>query len=277
MINIFPLGEIPKNVGEMSRKMLAWCVRPDREGDPETAMKGEEVDVPAVGPNEALVLEVGAGVNFSGVWAGRGAAGGLGVFAVQICKMLGANPIAIVGGKDKVDLVKSLGASAFIDRNDYADLMYKPPETPERNKARMEACKRFGKRVRELTGGKDVDVVFEHVGQQTFPTSVFLAKKFGKIVICGATTGFNLEFDVRHLWMRQKQILGSHFANAYQAERANQLVHEGKIRPVLDQVFPFDQTAHAHALMAANKHKGKMGIAVQAAVAQAGLPQAGAA
>src|SRR5436853_5637545 len=54
-----------------------------------------------------------------------GAAGGLGVFATQICKMLGANPIAIVGGKDKVDLVKSLGASAFIDRNDYADLMYK--------------------------------------------------------------------------------------------------------------------------------------------------------
>src|SRR5881296_2600956 len=206
-----------------------------------------------------------------------GAAGGLGVFAVQICKMLGANPIAIVGGKDKVDLVKSLGASAFIDRNDYADLMYKPPETPERNKARMEACKRFGKRVRELTGGKDVDVVFEHVGQQTFPTSVFLAKKFGKIVICGATTGFSLEFDVRHLWMRQKQILGSHFANAYQAERANQLVHEGKIRPVLDQVFPFEQTARAHALMAANKHKGKMGIAVQAAVAQAGLPEADAA
>ena len=407
MINIFPLGEIPKNVGEMSRKMLAWCVRPDREGDPETAMKVEEVDVPAVGPNEALVLVMGAGVNFNGVWAARGkpvsvfrmhgepihiagsdasgivwkvgdqvkrwkvgdevvihcnqscgqcpecngfdpmacseqkiwgyetswgsfaqftkvqaqqllrkpkhldwlsaasygltyftayrmlvhqaevtagdhvliwgAAGGLGVFAVQICKMLGANPIAIVGGKDKVELVKSLGASAFIDRNDYADLMYKPPETPERNKARMEACKRFGKRVRELTGGKDVDVVFEHVGQQTFPTSVFLAKKFGKIVICGATSGFNLEFDVRHLWMRQKQILGSHFANAYQAERANQLVHEGKIRPVLDQVFPFEQTARAHALMAANKHKGKMGIAVQAAVAQAGLPKADAA
>ena len=57
----------------------------------------------------------------------------------------------------------------------------------------------------------------------------------------------------------------AHFANAYQAERANQLVHEGKIKPVLDQVFPFAQTAHAHALMAANKHKGKMGIAVQAA------------
>ena len=101
----------------------------------------------------------------------------------------------------------------------------------------MDATKRFGKKVREFTGGKDVDVVFEHVGQQTFPTSVFLAKRFGKIVICGATPGFNLEFDVRHLWMRQKQILGSHFANAYQAERANQLV-TGKIRPVSIRCSP---------------------------------------
>jgi crotonyl-CoA carboxylase/reductase len=177
--------------------------------------------------------------------------------------MLGANPIAVIGGKDKVGLVQSLGASMWIDRNDYPGLLYKPPEA-DGGKARGDATKKFGKRIRELTGGKDVDIVFEHVGQQTFPTSVFVAKKFGKIVICGATTGFNLEFDVRHLWMRQKQILGSHFANAYQAERANQLVHEGKIKPVLDAVFPFEQTAHAHALMAANKHKGKMGIAVQA-------------
>src|SRR5437899_5582665 len=137
----------------------------------------------------ATRAEVTAGDNVL-VW---GAAGGLGVFAVQICKMLGANPIAVVGGKDKVELVKSLGASAWIDRNEFADLMYRPPETPERNKARMETCKKFGKKVREFTGGKDVDVVFEHVGQQTFPTSVFLAKKFGKIVICGATTGFSLE------------------------------------------------------------------------------------
>jgi crotonyl-CoA carboxylase/reductase len=217
--------------------------------------------------------EVTAGDNVL-VW---GAAGGLGVFAVQICRMLGANPIAVVGGKDKVELVKSLGASAWVDRNEFPELMYKPPESPERNKARMDATKKFGKKVREFTNGKDVDVVFEHVGQQTFPTSVFLAKRFGKIVICGATTGFNLEFDVRHLWMRQKQILGSHFANAYQAERANQLVHEGKIKPVLDQVFPFDQTAHAHALMAANKHKGKMGIAIQAAFAQGSVPKADAA
>ena len=74
--------------------------------------------------------------------------------------------------------------------------------------------------------------------------------------------------------MRQKQILGSHFCNAYQAERANQLVHEGKIRPVLDQVFPFADTAKAHALMAKNQHKGKIGIAIQCAAATGGLTEA---
>ncbi len=93
---------------------------------------------------------------------------------------------------------------------------------------------------------------------------MFVCKRFGKIVICGATTGFDLQFDVRHLWMRQKQILGSHFANAYQAERANELVISGKIRPVLDQVFDFTDTAAAHQLMLENKHKGKLGIRIQA-------------
>src|ERR1700716_3412257 len=72
MTDIIPLGEVPKNVGALPKKMLAWCIRPDREGDPDRAMKLEEVDVPAVGPNEALVLVMGAGVNFNGVWAARG-------------------------------------------------------------------------------------------------------------------------------------------------------------------------------------------------------------
>ena len=71
----------------------------------------------------------------------------------------------------------------------------------------------FAKRVKEILGDAP-DIVFEHVGQATFPTSVFTVKPFGKVVICGATSGYNLDFDVRYLWMRQKEILGSHFANA---------------------------------------------------------------
>jgi crotonyl-CoA carboxylase/reductase len=194
------------------------------------------------------------------VW---GAAGGLGIFALQICKILGANPIAVVSSPDKYDMVKALGATGVVNRKDFA-FAWKPNETPEQTKKRMDETKRLGAELRKLTGGKDPDVVFEHVGQETFPASVFLCKRFGKIVICGATSGFNLEFDVRYLWMRQKEILGSHFANAYQAERANELVMTGKIKPVLDQVFDFVDTPLAHQLMKENKHKGKLGIRIQA-------------
>jgi crotonyl-CoA carboxylase/reductase len=194
------------------------------------------------------------------VW---GAAGGLGIFAIQLCKVLGANPIAVVSSPDKIELVRSLGAEHVLNRRDF-DFVWRPNETPERVKERTAGMRKLGTAIRELTGGKDPDIVFEHVGQETFPTSVFVCKRFGKIVICGATSGFQLEFDVRYLWMRQKSIIGSHFANAYQAERANELMISGKIRPVLDQVFDFNDTAAAHQLMFENKHKGKLGIRVQA-------------
>ena len=85
-----------------------------------------------------------------------------------------------------------------------------------------------------------------------------MVKPFGKVVICGATSGFQLDFDVRYLWMRQKQIIGSHFANAYECMRANQLMAEGKIRPVLWQTMDFDGIPAAHQLMHENKHLGKI-------------------
>ncbi|WP_373045052.1 crotonyl-CoA carboxylase/reductase [Vulgatibacter sp.] len=195
------------------------------------------------------------------VW---GASGGLGIFAVQLCKVMGANAIAVVSSPAKAELAKSLGAKWTINRKDY-DFARRENETPEQTKHRLAETRRLGKAIREMTGGKDVDIVFEHVGRETFPTSVLLAKRFGKIVICGATSGYHLDFDVRHLWMRQKQILGSHFANAYEATRANQLIIEGKVVPYLDATYAFDDTPRAHQDMAENKHMGKMAIAVGAA------------
>lgn len=192
------------------------------------------------------------------VWGG---AGGLGIFALQICRAMGANAIAVISSEAKARLAKSLGAAWTINRKDY-DIACRPNETPTQKQHRLGEMKRFGKALRDLTGGQDVDVVFEHVGRETFPTSVFVAKRFGKIVICGATSGYELEFDVRHLWMRQKRIIGSHFANAYEASRANQLIIEGKIQPWVDTTFPFEETGRAHEEMAANLHMGKMTIAV---------------
>src|SRR5690349_6261110 len=160
-----------------------------------------------------------------------GAAGGLGVFATQICKAAGAE---CVGG-----------------------------ESPEEEKARFKESKRFGKAVEEILGGAP-DIVFEHVGAATFPTSVLTVKPFGKVVICAGTTGYNLDFDVRYLWMKQKEIIGSHFANAYECLKANELIESGAIRPVLWRTLGFDGVAEAHQLMKDNKHAGKISILVGA-------------
>jgi crotonyl-CoA carboxylase/reductase len=194
------------------------------------------------------------------VW---GAAGGLGVFAVQLCKLTGAEAVGVVSSADKGELCSQLGACGFIDRNEFAGMMRRGDETAEEEKARFKESRRFCKAVEEHLGGPP-DIVFEHVGRATFPTSVLAVKPFGKVVICGATSGYTLDFDVRYLWMRQKQIIGSHFANAYECHRANQLIEQGKIRPVLWKTLGFDGVAEAHQLLRDNKHLGKIAILVGA-------------
>jgi crotonyl-CoA carboxylase/reductase len=192
-----------------------------------------------------------------------GAAGGLGVFATQLCKLTGAESVGVVSSPEKGELVAQLGATGWLDRSDFIGMMRKGGESPDEEKARFKESRRFCKAVEEILGGPP-DIVFEHVGQATFPTSVLAVKPFGKVVICAGTTGYNLDFDVRYLWMRQKQIIGSHFANAYECNKANELMDQGKIRPVLWQTMPFDGVAEAHQLMKENKHLGKIAILVGA-------------
>ena len=192
-----------------------------------------------------------------------GAAGGLGVFAIQLCKLAGAQCVGVVSSDEKGELCKQLGADGYINRSEFAGMMRKGGETPDEEKARFKESRRFGKAVGEILGGEP-DIVFEHVGQATFPTSVLVVKPFGKVVICAGTTGFNLDFDVRYLWMRQKQIIGSHFANAWQCHKANELMAQGAIRPVLWRTMGFEGVAEAHQLMLENKHLGKIAILVGA-------------
>ena len=142
-------------------------------------------------------------------------------------------------------------------------MMRKGGESPEEEKARFKESRRFSKAVKDILG-EPPDIVFEHVGQATFPTSVLTVRPFGKVVICAGTTGYNLDFDVRYLWMRQKEILGSHFANAWEAKKANELIEQGQIRPVLWRTMPFEGVAEAHQLMRENKHLGKIAILVGA-------------
>ena len=192
-----------------------------------------------------------------------GAAGGLGVFATQLCAAAGAQAVGVVSSPEKGALVEQLGAVGYIDRNEFAGMMRRGDETPDEEKARFGVSRDFSKRVKQILGDAP-DIVFEHVGRATFPTSVFVVKPFGKVVICGATSGYTLDFDVRYLWMRQKEILGSHFANAWQCNLANKLIESGQIKPVLWRTMAFDQVAEAHQLMHENKHFGKIAILVGA-------------
>jgi crotonyl-CoA carboxylase/reductase len=192
-----------------------------------------------------------------------GAAGGLGVFATQLCALTGADALGVVSSDEKGSLIEQLGAVGYLNRAVFSGMMRIGGEDAAAEKARFKESRRFCKAVEEKLGGPP-DIVFEHVGQATFPTSVLAVKPFGKVVICGATSGYQLDFDVRYLWMRQKEIIGSHFANAWEATRANELIEQSKIRPVLWRTMAFDKVGEAHQLLRDNQHLGKIAILVGA-------------
>ncbi len=192
-----------------------------------------------------------------------GAAGGLGVFATQLCALTGADAVGVVSSDEKGQLIEQLGAVGYVNRRDYEGMMRHGDEDPASEKARFKESRRFCEALEEQLGGPP-DIVFEHVGRATFPTSVLAVKPLGKVVICGATSGYQLDFDVRYLWMRQKEIIGSHFANAWEATRANELIEASKIRPVLWRTMGFDGVAEAHQLLRDNRHLGKIAVLVGA-------------
>ncbi len=194
------------------------------------------------------------------IWGG---AGGLGSFAIQICRELGAKAIAVVSSDDKGQKCVELGAVGYINRREFPHLPWRANESPDQAKARFSDQKAMGKKIWDILGERrSPDLVFEHSGAETFPTSVFLCARFGRVMICGATSGYDLHFDVRYLWMMQKRIIGSHFANALDCLRANTLLEDGRIKPFLSKVYPYDQIPRAHQDMFENKHVGNMACLV---------------
>ncbi|WP_228068993.1 crotonyl-CoA carboxylase/reductase [Marivivens aquimaris] len=197
------------------------------------------------------------------VW---GASGGLGSFAVQLAKAAGAHAIGVISDESKRDFVMSMGAKGVINRRDFDCWGQLPTvNTPEYN-AWFKEARRFGKAIWEFTGkGNNVDIVFEHPGESTFPVSNLVCKKGGMVVICAGTSGFNCTFDVRYTWMHQKRLQGSHFAHLKQAAAANRLVCEEKIDPCMSEVFSWDKIPDAHTKMLKNQHlPGNMAVLVQA-------------
>ncbi len=395
--DLYEIGEMPP-VGHLPEKMHAWAIRRERHGDPDKSFALEVVDVKKPDSHEVVVLVMAAGVNYNGVWAGKGvpispfdvhgadyhiagsdasgivwavgdkvrswkvgdevvihcnqddgddeecnggdpmfsssqriwgyetpdgsfaqfttvqaqqlmprpkhltweesacytltlatayrmlfghhphelkpgqnvlvwgASGGLGSYAIQLINTAGANAIAVISDEDKREFVMSLGAKGVINRKDFNCWGQLPVVNTPEYKEWFAEVRKFGKAIWDITGkGVNVDMVFEHPGESTFPVSTFVVKKGGMVVICAGTTGYNLTMDARYVWMHQKRIQGSHFAHLKQAASANKLMVERRLDPCMSEVFPWEEIPHSHMKMMRNEHKpGNMAVLVQA-------------
>jgi crotonyl-CoA reductase len=202
-----------------------------------------------------LVSRNGAGMKQGDnvlIW---GASGGLGGFATQYALNGGAVPVCVVSSEEKAAICRRMGAELVINRSERDYRFWKDERTADPTEWR-----RLGSDIRELTGGEDVDIVFEHPGRETFGASVYAARKGGTIVTCASTTGYLHEYDNRYLWMNLKRIIGSHFANYRESWEANRLIAKGMIHPTLSRSYPLVDVGQAAYDVHHNLHQGKVGV-----------------
>ena len=202
-----------------------------------------------------LVSRNGAGMKQGDnvlIW---GASGGLGGFATQYALNGGAVPVCVVSSEEKAAICGRMGAELIINRSARDYRFWRDERTADPKEWR-----RLGSDIRELTGGEDVDIVFEHPGRETFGASVYAARKGGTIVTCASTTGYLHEYDNRYLWMNLKRIIGSHFANYRESWEANRLIAKGMIHPTLSRCYPLDMVGQAALDVHHNLHQGKVGV-----------------
>lgn len=165
-----------------------------------------------------------------------GAGSGVGVAAIQVAKLAGARVIAVSTSEEKLERARKLGADETI---------HSPPQDILRQAVK-------------LTGGAMVDVVIEHVGPATFDAALKSLKPGGRLVTCGSTTGPSVTLDMRYVFSRQLQILGSKMGTQKEMRVVSRLVGEGKLKPVVDRAFPLEQARQAHEYLAGQKQFGKV-------------------
>jgi crotonyl-CoA reductase len=202
-----------------------------------------------------LVSRNGAGMKQGDnvlIW---GASGGLGGFATQYALNGGATPVCVVSNEEKAAICRAMGAELIINRSEADFKFWKDENTQDPKEWR-----RLGAMIRDLTGGEDVDIVFEHPGRETFGASVYAARKGGTIVTCASTSGYMHQYDNRYLWMNLKNIVGSHFANYRESWEANRLIAKGMIHPTLSRSYTLDEVGQAALDVHRNAHQGKVGV-----------------
>jgi len=167
---------------------------------------------------------------------------------------MGGIPVAVVSSDDKFEFCMKLGAKGCINRKKFSHWGMLPhwKDTAAYGEW-LKGARAFGAALWEVLGERrNPRLVFEHPGEDTVPTSIFVCDTGGMVVICAGTSGYNAVVDLRYLWMRQKRFQGSHFANDDQAKALNDLVSAGKVDPCLSETFTFEQIAHVHQLMYEN-------------------------
>ena len=202
-----------------------------------------------------LVSRNGAGMKQGDVVLIWGASGGLGGYATQYALNGGAIPICVVSSPEKAEICRKMGAELIIDRSAEGYKFWKDENTQD-----PKEWQRFGAKIRELTGGEDPDIVFEHPGRETFGASVYVARKGGTIVTCASTSGYMHQYDNRYLWMNLKNIISSHFANYRESWEANRLIAKGMIHPTLSKTYALEDTGQAALDVHRNAHQGKVGV-----------------
>jgi len=212
-----------------------------------------------------LVSKNGAQMKQGDVVLIWGATGGIGAYAVQYVLNGGGIPVGVVSSPDKAKILHEMGCEAVIDRKSANYKFFDDNGDHDEKEWR-----RLGSDIRDLVG-EDPDIVFEHPGRSTFGASMYVAKRGGTVVTCAATSGYMMEFDNRHFWMRLKRLVGSHFANYREAWEANRLIAKGMIHPVMSQVFDLNKVGEAAYQVHHNMHEGKLGVLCLAPEAGLGI------
>jgi len=169
-----------------------------------------------------------------------GAGSGVGSAAIQIAKFFGARVLATAGSDEKLQKAKELGADHLINHR----------------------TQKIREEVRRITGKRGVDVVFEHVGTATWDDSLASLAPSGRLITCGSTTGYDAKIDLRFLFSRQLSLLGSYMGTKSELHSVMRLVASGRLRPVVDRIFPLAEAAAAHEYLESSSQFGKVVLSV---------------
>lgn len=170
----------------------------------------------------------------------QAAGSGVGIAAIQIAKLMGARVFATASTNEKLEKARALGADILIN--------YKEKD--------------FAEEIRRVTGKRGVDVIIEHTGQENWDKNILSLARCGRLVTCGATSGPDAKLDLRYIYSRHLNILGSYMGGKRDLLEMFRFVNEGKLKPVIDSVFPLAETRAAQEKMEERNLFGKIVIRV---------------